>query len=144
MKKNNFIKLEFPNGKKLNIGYDQTDDNIVINMESTGCMEGMGSKDNMENMDTLPKLYLNKDKGMKLDMIRILTVMWELGFFVNEHGHKAMKKEVFRGFGMILNTNFSNHNSDLSGSLADGSSMNKHLRIFELMLEKMKKIFNQF
>ena len=146
MKNKNFIKVEFPNGKKLGIGFDPTDDNIVINMgnkENVENKEEMEGKGNKESMDNMPKLYLNKEKGMKLDMIRILCVLWELGFFVDENGRKAMKKEVFRGFGIMLNTDFSNHNSDLSGSLADGSSMNKHLRIFEMMLEKMKQIFNQ-
>ena len=121
---NDYIRIEFPDGKKIEVSSN------MIAPTST------------ETKDTLPKLYLSKEKGSKLDMIRIVTVLWELGYIVDEHGRKAMKKEVFRALGMVLNTDFSNHNSDLSGSLADGSSMNKHTRIFELMLEKMKSIFN--
>jgi hypothetical protein len=41
-----------------------------------------------------------------------------------------------------MNVDFSNYHNDLSSSLADNTSMNKHLKIFEEMLDVMKKIFN--
>ena len=89
------------------------------------------------------KLYLNQEKGRKLNIIRIILVTWELGYLVDEHGRKAKKKDVYEAFGSLLNTDFTHFNSDISASLADGSSMDKHIRVFEEMLEKMKQIFNQ-
>ena len=49
---------------------------------------------------------------------------------------------MFAVFGHAMNADFSNYNNDLSSSLADSNSINKHLKIFEEMLEMMKKIFN--
>ena len=102
-----------------------------------------------ETMDTtevnkeISKLYLNPEKGRKLNIIRIILVLWDMGYFVDEHGRKAKKKDAYENFGSLLNTDFSHFNSDISASLADGSSMDKHIRVFEEMLEKMKQIFNQ-
>lgn len=122
-----YIRIEFPDGKRVEIG-----SNFVASV----------SDGHSEAREDFPQLFLNKEKGRKLDLIRIINVIWELGFIVDEHGRKALKKEVFQAFGILLHTDFSNFSSDLSGSLADGSSMNKHTKVFEEMLEKMKSIFN--
>ena len=90
----------------------------------------------------LPKIFLSKERGRRLDMIRIINVLIELGFFDDDHGKRAKKKDVFGVLGNAMNTDFSNFHHDLSSSLTDSSSMNKHLKIFEEMLEMMKKIFN--
>ena len=91
---------------------------------------------------TLPKIFLSKERGKRLDMIRVITSIFELGFFVDENGRKSNKKDVFIVMGHAMNVDFSNFHNDLSSSLADSTSMNKHLKIFEEMLEMMKKIFN--
>lgn len=121
-----YLRIIFPDGKKVEIG-----NHSIVSTPST------------ENHEILPKLYLNKDKGMKLDVIRIVSVCWELGFVVDEHGRKATKKDLFQALGILLNTDFSNASSDLSNSLDNGNSMDKHLKIFRDMLEKMKDIFNK-
>ena len=121
-----YLRIIFPDGKKVEIG-----NHSMVSTPST------------ETHETLPKLFLNKDKGMKLDVIRIANVLWEMGFFVDEHGRRATKKEVFQAVGILLNTDFSNASSDFSNSLDNGNSMDKHLKIFRDMLEKMKDIFNK-
>ena len=90
----------------------------------------------------LPKIFLSKERGKRLDMIRVINSIFELGFFVDENGRKSNKKDVFIVMGHAMNVDFSNFHNDLSSSLADSTSMNKHLKIFEEMLEMMKKIFN--
>ena len=90
----------------------------------------------------LPKIFLSKERGRRLDMIRVINSIFELGFFVDENGRKSNKKDVFTVFGHAMNIDFSNYNHDLSSSLSDSTSMNKHLKIFEDMLDMMKKIFN--
>ena len=90
----------------------------------------------------LPKIFLSKERGRRLDMIRVINSIFELGFFVDENGRKSNKKDVFIVMGHAMNVDFSNFHNDLSSSLADSTSMNKHLKIFEEMLEMMKKIFN--
>lgn len=90
----------------------------------------------------LPKIFLSKERGRRLDMIRVINSIFELGFFVDENGRKSNKKDVFIVLGHAMNVDFSNFHNDLSSSLADSTSMNKHLKIFEEMLDMMKKIFN--
>ena len=90
----------------------------------------------------LPKIFLSKERGRRLDMIRVINSIFELGFFVDENGRKSNKKDVFTVFGQAMNIDFSNYSHDLSSSLSDSTSMNKHLKIFEDMLDMMKKIFN--
>ena len=90
----------------------------------------------------LPKIFLSKERGRRLDMIHVINSIFELGFFVDENGRKSNKKDVFIVMGHAMNVDFSNFHNDLSSSLADSTSMNKHLKIFEEMLEMMKKIFN--
>ena len=90
----------------------------------------------------LPKIFLSKERGRRLDMIRVINSIVELGFFTDENGRKSNKKDVFVVLGHAMNVDFSNYHNDLSSSLADSTSMNKHLKIFEEMLDVMKKIFN--
>jgi hypothetical protein len=90
----------------------------------------------------LPKIFLSKERGRRLDMIRVINSIFELGFFVDENGRKSNKKDVFAVFGNAMNVDLSNYSHDLSSSLTDSTSMNKHLKIFEDMLDMMKKIFN--
>ena len=90
----------------------------------------------------LPTIHLNKERGKRLDMIRIINVLIELGFFDDANAKRAKKKDVFGVLGNAMNTDFSNFSHDLSSSLTDSTSMNKHLKIFEEMLDVMKKIFN--
>ena len=87
-------------------------------------------------------IYLSKERGRRLDMIRIINVLIEMGFFDDAKGKRAKKKDVFGVLGNAMNTDFSNFSHDLSSSLTDSTSMNKHLKIFEEMLDVMKKIFN--
>ena len=125
--KNNQLTITMADGSKVEICLNnshETTDTTEVNKE-------------------ISKLYLNPEKGRKMNMIRIILVLWDMGYLVDEHGHKAKKKDVYEAFGSLLNTDFAHFNSDISASLADGSSMDKHIRVFEEMQEKMKQIFNQ-
>ena len=124
MQKNGHLLITLPDGTQVKFGQE--------------CITGTEN----ESVDHLPKLYLNPERGRKLDAIRIINVFAEMNFVLDENGKKAMKKDIFQWFGTMLNTDFTNYNNDLSSSLADGSPMKKHLKIFEEMQEKMKSIFN--
>ena len=123
MSNNERLLITLPNGTKVEIGSDH----LPV---TTGLPEN------------LPKLYLNPDKGSKLDIIRIYYVISELNLIVDESGRKAKKKDLFQFLSVMLNADFSNFSRDLSNSLADGSSINKHLKVFEEMRDKMENIFN--
>lgn len=88
------------------------------------------------------RVYLSAKKGSKIDFIRVVNVLYELGLFQNEQGGNITKKEMFTTLGRFVNVDLSNYDKDLSRSLTDSTALDKHLKIFNLMKEKMEEIFN--
>ena len=87
-------------------------------------------------------IYLNKAKGQKIDLIRVLNAMFELGCFKGKDGSKLTKKEFFTEMGCILHIDLSDYDKDLSRSMSDSTKLEKHLKIFEDMKQKMTDIWN--
>lgn len=88
-------------------------------------------------------VYLAKEpRGFKIDLIRVINVLYMLGFFTGKNGAKVTKKEVFTAIGKALNIDLSTYDSDLSRSLSDSTALEKHLSIFDRMREKMVEVFN--
>ncbi|MDR0680908.1 MAG: hypothetical protein LBG15_03515 [Dysgonamonadaceae bacterium] len=88
------------------------------------------------------KIHLSKEKGVKIDYIRVINCLYELGFFKDDKGNDVTKKDVFAVFGAAVNKDLSDYDKDLSRSLSDSTALEKHLKIFDLMKEKMTGIFN--
>lgn len=87
-------------------------------------------------------VYLAKEPpGFKIDLIRVINVLYMLGFFTGKDGKKVTKKEVFIAIGKAVNLDLSSYDSDLSRSLSDSTALEKHLSIFNRMKEKMKEVF---
>lgn len=90
-------------------------------------------------------VYLAKEpRGFKIDLIRVVNVLYMLGFFTGKNGAKITKKEVFTAIGKALNIDLSTYDSDLSRSLSDSTALEKHLSIFDRMREKMVEVFNGY
>ncbi len=87
-------------------------------------------------------VYLTERTGAKIDIIRILNVLYELGTFTGENGKKISKKDFMMAMGQAINIDLSAYDKDLSRSLSDSTKLEKHLRVFENMLQKMTDIFN--
>lgn len=87
-------------------------------------------------------IYLNKTKGQKIDLIRVLNAMFELGCFKGKDGSKLTKKEFFTEMGYILHIDLSDYDKDLSRSMSDSTKLEKHLKIFEDLKQKMIEIWN--
>ena len=88
------------------------------------------------------EVYLNQRKGTKLDFIRVVNTLYELGFFTDKTGGKVAKKMVFTTLGNSLNMDLSAYDKDLSRSLTDSTALEKHLKIFKEMQKCMTGIFN--
>lgn len=88
------------------------------------------------------KVFLCKDRGMKLNYIRVLYMFCCMGFFTDGNGQKAVYKDVFNDFGRVVGEDLSDYNNHLSRSLSDSTSLEKHLKIFRDMEEKMTELFN--
>lgn len=105
---------------------------IGINIKDVSC----------KNDTTTSQIHLNNQRGKKLDFIRVINALYELDFFKNESQNKISKKEVFETLGKFINLDLSKYQNDLSRSLTDSTALEKHLKIFEDMEDKMENIFN--
>ena len=87
-------------------------------------------------------IYLSTAKGQKIDLIRVLNVMYEQGRFTGKDGSKLTKKEFFIEAGRTFHVDLSNYDNDLSRSMSDSTKLEKHLKPFEDMKLKMIEIWN--
>lgn len=87
-------------------------------------------------------ICLNPARGMKIDFIRVMNALYELGFFQDVKGGRLTKKEFFTTIGQAVNVDLSQYDKDLSRSTTDSTALEKHLRIFDDMQRKMTEIFN--
>jgi len=87
-------------------------------------------------------VFLSTAKGQKIDLIRIINVMYEQGRFKGKGGEKLTKKEVFTTIGKALNLDLSDYDKDLSRAMSDSTKLEKHTRVFEDMKQKMIEIWN--
>lgn len=87
-------------------------------------------------------VYLTERKGSKIDIIRILNVLYELGAFTGKNGKPISKKEYMTAMGKAINIDLSNYDKDLSRALSDSTTLDKHLKVFKEMTQKMTDIFN--
>ena len=87
-------------------------------------------------------IYLSTAKGQKIDLIRVLNVMFEQGRFKGKDGAKLTKKDFFTEIGHTLHVDLSNYDNDLSRSMSDSTKLEKHLKPFEDMKLKMIDIWN--
>lgn len=88
------------------------------------------------------RVFLSAKRGSKIDFIRVVNVLYELGLFQDEQGGSVTKKKVFTTLGRFVNVDLSDYDKDLSRSLTDSTALEKHLKIFNQMKEKMEEIFN--
>lgn len=90
------------------------------------------------------KINLASIKGMRVNFIRVINVLSELGFFVDSQGNKCSKKDVFSAFGECVNKDLASFQNDLSTTKAASNADMKSLtKIFEDMLSKQQQIINE-
>lgn len=87
-------------------------------------------------------VYLAERRGAKIDIIRVFNTLYELGFFAGRDGSPITKKEFMINMGNTIHVDLINYDKDLSRSLSDSTALDKHLKVFKDMLQKMTDIFN--
>ena len=97
--------------------------------------------ENGEEKGTGSSVYLSPVRGKKIDFIRVVNVLYELGLFTDKDGVRCTKKEAFRAFGRAVNLDLSNYNKDLSRALNDTTTRERQLQIFKDMRQKMAEIY---
>lgn len=97
--------------------------------------------ENGEEKGASSSVYLSPVRGKKIDFIRVVNVLYELGLFTDKDGVRCTKKEAFRAFGRAVNLDLSNYNKDLSRALNDTTTRERQLQIFKDMRQKMAEIY---
>lgn len=88
---------------------------------------------------------LSDKKGSIINYLRIIDAMYEYGFFVTTTGERALKKDVIKAFGDIVNKKFSNPSDNLckggKSQNEDGNSQKGVIfdRLKEISISKNKK-----
>lgn len=88
-------------------------------------------------------VYLANFRGARIDLIRVINSLYEIGFFVSVTGARIPKKVVFETLGIFLNMDLSHYENDLSNSMMTGLTTEKQTRIFEQLLKTHLDIFNR-
>lgn len=89
-------------------------------------------------------VHLSTNRGTKIDFIRVVNCLYELGFFTDDKGGRISKKEVMTAMGKAINVDLTDYQNDLSRSLSDSTKLEKHLNIFDRLKEKMEEVFNNY
>lgn len=88
-------------------------------------------------------LRLVDRKGAKIDLIRVVNAMWELGFFKDQNNHNAHKLTVMKSIGALLGIDLSDYDKDLSQAF-DTNSIERNTKIFKELEEVTKnKLLNK-
>ena len=89
-------------------------------------------------------IRLKKDRGIRVNFLRFVYALFELGFFETSDGSKLTKKKVFQVFGQALNENFSAYSNDLSQSKRVNTLMDTQTNIFRKMEKVIRDHFDIF
>lgn len=89
------------------------------------------------------KIVLSKDRGVKIDFIRVINALCELKFFEKEAGGKATKKDVFAALGQTVGTDLSDYDKHLSRQNTDSTKLASQLEIFTKMENVTTGLYNK-
>lgn len=109
---------------------------------SSSSLSSVSASENREEKGAGSSVYLSPVRGKKIDFIRVVNVLYELGLFTDKDGVRCTKKEAFLAFGRAVNLDLSNYNKDLSRALNDTTTRERQLQIFKDMRLKMAEIYN--
>lgn len=109
---------------------------------SSSSVSSVSASEKEEERGGGSSVYLSPVRGKKIDFIRVVNVLYELGLFTDKDGVRCTKKEAFLAFGKAVNLDLSNYNKDLSRALNDTTTRERQLQIFKDMKLKMAEIYN--
>ena len=108
---------------------------------SSSSPSSVSVSENGEEKGAGSSVYLSPVRGKKIDFIRVVNVLYELGLFTDKEGVRCTKKEAFLAFGRAVNLDLSNYNKDLSRALNDTTTRERQFQIFKDMRQKMAEIY---
>ena len=89
--------------------------------------------------DPNAKVVFNDDKK-KIDFIRVVYILNELGFFVGQNGKKAKKGDIFKAFGKAVDISLDSFSQDWNMQFERAEDTSRYVEIFREMERVMRKI----
>lgn len=78
-------------------------------------------------------IYLSKEKGMRINMIRIIYSLCREQMLVDVHGNKLPDYKIYHWFGRLVHADFSNYHNDLNRSMEENTRIETQTKIFRNM-----------
>lgn len=89
--------------------------------------------------DPNAKVIFNDDKK-KIDFIRVIYILNELGYFVGQNGKKAKKRDIFEAFGKAVDISLDSFSQDWNMQFMRADDTSRYIEIFQEMEQVMRKI----
>lgn len=89
--------------------------------------------------DPNAKVVFNDDKK-KIDFIRVIYILNELGYFVGQNGKKAKKRDIFEAFGKAVDISLDSFSQDWNMQFMRADDTSRYIEIFQEMEQVMRKI----
>lgn len=89
--------------------------------------------------DPNAKVVFNDEKK-KIDFIRVVYILNELGFFVGQNGKKAKKGDIFEAFGKAVDISLDSFSQDWNMQFERAEDTSRYVEIFREMEQVMRKI----
>lgn len=87
-------------------------------------------------------IYLSKDKGARINMIRLIYSICREYMLVDAMGNRVPDCQIFKAFGTMVHANFSRYSNDLNRSMEDNTDMQTQTEIFRRMDINFRKRFD--
>lgn len=87
-------------------------------------------------------IYLSKEKGMRINMIRFIYSLCLLNCLQDAHGRKAPDYKVFQSFGKLLHIDLSHYSNDLNRTMEENTTMERQTEFFRRMIGALQQRFD--
>ena len=118
---------------------------LVITFNSEGMKLDISPNGNgpyMEETAEDSDIILSKERGMRINFIRLVYGMCKKQFFTKKNGGKASDMQVFQYLGSKLGVDLTDYCNDLNRAMQDNTALEKNLRIFDELQDVMRDKFN--
>lgn len=87
-------------------------------------------------------IYLSKDKGTRINMIRLIYGICRDNLLVDVNGDALPDYKIYQAFGIMLHANFSRYSNDLNRSVEDNTDIQTQTEIFRRIMDNYRKRFD--
>lgn len=87
-------------------------------------------------------IYLSKEKGMRINMIRLIYSLCLLNSIRDKYGNKAPDYKVFQAFGKLFHVDLSHYSNDLNRTMEENTTMERQTEFFRCMMAALQQRFD--